>query len=979
MGKTDSPPPMGIVDDVRDSMSPSAWRHAVEAGRRGTVTFAEVRGDHELWLVRGATATVHLAVTIWPASNGWECSCGSDDTCLHVAAVVDYRQRHPDASPAQTQVPRVTYRLAVRTPGRDAAPVFEVSREVPPGVVRTAEDRELDRVLVGWWDKVGVPRRLLHDALAHLVERGVSIEGRALQVSTTPVRHQLLVEDGPDGGVRVRLARGKGIVEAFPEQLVRVGDTLHRVVEDGLSVPERQRMVARGSDGAVVGWTLGADALDRLVREDLPRWGVGLEVDVRTARLPQLVDAAPRLSVEGRITGGGVRIVARVVYGDPVVARVVQGELVRTGRALPRRDPYGEDACRAEARAAQLSVDMPVEWPLAEAAARVQWLPATLRGEILRAVPQLEVRREAPRVAVETTVRPDGDFDVQVDGGGADPRELVRAWKRKLAVVPLLDGTWAPLPLAWMDAHGAALEALLAARDARGRVERGRAVALVDALQGLDAPLPPDLGALRVLAGHFESLPEVVLPADVRATLRPYQLQGVAWMDWLRGMGMGGILADDMGLGKTVQTLVALRLARTVSAETAGGVAGKPRHLVVAPTSVVRNWISEAARFVPNLRTCLYHGARRVLDPDAEIVVTTYALLRLDLDVLRGTRWTTVVLDEAQAIKNPESQAARAAFALDAELRLALSGTPVENRLDELWSAFHFVNPGLLGTLEDFRDRYALPIEVGDRPARDRLRRRIRPFVLRRLKKEVAKDLPPRTDIVLRCALSTEERAIYERVRALGKQEVASMLEGGNVMQVLEVLLRMRQAACHSGLVPGAIAPGEEAPSAKLDLLCEQLEEVVAEGHRALVFSQWTSMLDRVGPALDARGIGWVRLDGTTRDRAGVVADFARADGPPVFLLSLKAGGTGLNLTAADYVFHLDPWWNPAVEDQATDRAHRIGQDRPVVSCKLVAEDTVEERILELQARKRALVGAALDEEALARSLSRDDLAALFD
>jgi SNF2 family DNA or RNA helicase len=585
-------------------------------------------------------------------------------------------------------------------------------------------------------------------------------------------------------------------------------------------------------------------------------------------------------------------------------------------------------------------------------------------------------------------VRADGDFDVQVDGGGADPAELVRAWKRKLAVVPLLDGTWAPLPVAWMDNHGAALEALLAARDARGRVARGKAVALVDALQGLDAPLPPDLGALRVLAGHFESLPEVVLPADVQATLRPYQLQGVAWMDWLRGMGMGGILADDMGLGKTVQTLVALRLASAVPAESTGGVAEgaspppherRARHLVVAPTSVVRNWISEAARFVPTLRTCLYHGARRVLDPDADIVVTTYALLRLDLDVLRGTRWTTVVLDEAQAIKNPDSQAARAAFALEADLRLALSGTPIENRLEELWSAFHFANPGLLGSLEDFRDRYASPIESGDRAARDGLRRRIRPFVLRRLKKEVAKDLPPRTDIVLRCALSTEEREIYERVRSLGKAEVASFLEGGNVMQVLEVLLRMRQAACHSGLVPGAIAPGEEAPSAKLDLLCEQLEEVVAEGHRALVFSQWTSMLDRVGPALDARGIGWVRLDGATRDRAAVVADFARADGPPVFLLSLKAGGTGLNLTAADYVFHLDPWWNPAVEDQATDRAHRIGQDRPVVSCKLVAEDTVEERILELQARKRALVGAALDEEALARSLSRDDLAALFD
>ena len=291
-----------------------------------------------------------------------------------------------------------------------------------------------------------------------------------------------------------------------------------------------------------------------------------------------------------------------------------------------------------------------------------------------------------------------------------------------------------------------------------------------------------------------------------------------------------------------------------------------------------------------------------------------------------------------------------------------------------LFRSFHFASPGLLGGRRAFRDRFGAPIEAGDRRAQQSLRRRIRPFVLRRLKRDVAPELPPRTDIVLRCTLSEEERAAYEAVRSLSRSDVAKLLGGGGMIQVLEVLLRMRQAACHTGLLPGKDA----ASSAKLDLLLDTLEEVVSEGHKALVFSQWTSMLDKVGPALAARGLDHVRLDGSTLDRAAVVARFSAEDGPPVFLLSLKAGGTGLNLTAADYVFHLDPWWNPAVEDQATDRAHRIGQDKPVVSCRLIAEDTVEERILALQDRKRDIARAALDEEALARGLTREELLELF-
>jgi SNF2 family DNA or RNA helicase len=300
----------------------------------------------------------------------------------------------------------------------------------------------------------------------------------------------------------------------------------------------------------------------------------------------------------------------------------------------------------------------------------------------------------------------------------------------------------------------------------------------------------------------------------------------------------------------------------------------------------------------------------------------------------------------------------------------------VENRLDDLWSQFQFVNPGLLGSHSSFQERYVRPIDAGDTQAADRLRQRLRLFILRRLKREVAPELPPRTELVLRCELDGVERKVYDAVRAATRDEVVNKLDqGANTIAVLEALLRLRQAACHASLVPGQAMLRDEA-SSKVRLLLDTLEVVAADGHKALVFSQWTSLLDRVAPHLEAAGLGFVRLDGSTRDRKGVVDAFQTLDGPPVMLLSLKAGGTGLNLTAADHVFLLDPWWNPAVEDQAADRAHRIGQDKPVFVHRLIAEDTVEERILALQERKRELARTAIG--VAAASISRDELLALL-
>jgi SNF2 family DNA or RNA helicase len=380
-------------------------------------------------------------------------------------------------------------------------------------------------------------------------------------------------------------------------------------------------------------------------------------------------------------------------------------------------------------------------------------------------------------------------------------------------------------------------------------------------------------------------------------------------------------------------------------------------------------------RFRPGLRTAIYHGPRRALDPTADLTLTTYAILRLDAEALAAVRWDIAILDEAQAIKNPDSQAARAAYALEAGFRVALSGTPVENRLDELWSQLHFTNRGVLGGRGAFDDRFARPIAAGDAGAADRLRQKIRPFVLRRLKRDVAPELPPRVDAVLYCELEDEEKNVYEAVRAATRKEVVARLaEGGSVLAALEALLRLRQAACHPALVPGQFA----VTSAKVERLLEALQDAAADGHKALVFSQWTSLLDLVEPHLARAQISFTRLDGSTRDRASVVASFQDEAGPPVLLISLKAGGTGLNLTAADHVFLLDPWWNPAVEDQAADRAHRIGQDKSVMVYRLVAKDTVEEGILALQDRKRRIAEAALGGAGQAAAITRDDLLALL-
>ncbi len=515
-------------------------------------------------------------------------------------------------------------------------------------------------------------------------------------------------------------------------------------------------------------------------------------------------------------------------------------------------------------------------------------------------------------------------------------------------------------------------------RQGRLRLPRARLAELAVAGRHWQFGGDDGLAELSRRLDDFERIEAADGPTGLVAELRGYQRFGLGWLQFLRRFGFGGILADDMGLGKTLQALA------HVLAEKEAGRLDAPC-LVIAPTSLMFNWRAEARRFAPDLKVLTLHGPERKgrfqWIEESDLVLTTYPLLVRDIEQLKRHRFHLLILDEAQAIKNPRAKVSRQVRELNSRHRLCLTGTPLENHLGELWSLFDFLMPGLLGSQARFRRLFRAPIErQEDEERRELLARRIRPFFLRRTKAEVAPELPPKTEIVQAVALSGAQRQLYERTRVALHDKVRRALasqgaERSRIM-VLDALLRLRQICCDPRLLKN-VEGAEAAESAKLELLMELLPELVAEGRRVLLFSQFVSMLKLIEQAVTERGIAYVKLTGQTRDRQAVVERF-QAGQVPLFLVSLKAGGVGLNLTAADTVIHYDPWWNPAVEDQATDRAHRIGQQQNVFVYRLLTEDTIEQKVFELQQSKRGLVegllggGGAVD-------LGADDLDALFE
>ena len=513
----------------------------------------------------------------------------------------------------------------------------------------------------------------------------------------------------------------------------------------------------------------------------------------------------------------------------------------------------------------------------------------------------------------------------------------------------------------------------------RARLHALDAAALAG-LGGLGLDTPPDLLKLAAKLQDFSGIDPIPPASGLQATLRDYQLAGFHWMQFLARHGLHGILADDMGLGKTLQTL-----AHILTEKKSGHSRGLPV-LVVAPTSVVPNWRAEALRFTPELRVLVLNGPDRKKYfrsiPHADLVLTSFALLQRDIDKLAEIPFHLVVLDEAQYIKNPRSKMAQAACKLDARQRLCLSGTPIENHLGELWSLMNFLVPGFLGTEDAFTKRFRTPIEKdGDSERNGLLKQRVGPLILRRTKDQVAKELPPKTEIVHLIELNTGQKDIYETVRATMDKRVRQAIAARGIDQsqivFLDALLKLRQICCHPRLLPEDYA-NEVLESAKLDFLTDLLDVLIESGRRILLFSQFTTMLELIEAHLIAQKIGYLKLTGASKDRGKLVEDFQTGK-VPLFLISLKAGGTGLNLTAADTVIHYDPWWNPAAEAQATDRAYRIGQDKPVFVHKLLCQDTVEERIHKLQQEKGKLAAGILADADISNRLDAATVRALLD
>ncbi len=974
-----------LLDATRKASLSAIWSQGVKLARENAVTHASSVGSEVTVRVRAPGFPIAPTVTLYVEELEWSCDCGGKvDPCAHVTAAViavagSATSSGPVTASSTTTPPAATARLVYRlgtkgrlltltrrivhVDGREERVeglASQLARGRTVGFEPTHEDLRLDHIL-GFPPREVLPLARVVDVLGQLSASEVTLDGARVTVSGEPVLPLATVDDGPGGGFVLRMEADPSITRVVAMGVALCGDTLRPLGETDTTGERLERLPLSRS------FAPGDES--ELVTRVIPELQKRLIVTVATAKLPHReITTRPRIAMDLSHQGHTLSVLPTLVYGDPPVLRVDGEHGVLLGREVPIRRLEEERALLWRLRdelnlVPGRRVDLDGSEAVRFAAKLRKWQGSSTedaRGQLFA------TRSLVPRLVLEN-----GKFDIVFEGTQRDARPgapethadgatVIRAWRDGLELVPLDAGGWAPLPADWLAKHGHRVADLLAARGEDGRLPNAVLPELGALCEALDTPKPPELGKLAPLMRDFDGIPHAELPAGLKAELRSYQKTGYDWLSFLREAELGALLADDMGLGKTVQTICVLR----------------GRTLVVCPKSVVYNWVEEIARFRPNLRTSAYHGAKREIDPGADVTLTTYAVLRLDAERLAKEAWDVVVLDEAQAIKNESSQTARAAFMLRGAFRVALSGTPVENRLEELWSVMHFTNPGLLGGRTSFQERYVGPVANGDGGAAERLRSKIRPFVLRRMKREVLPELPPRTEAVLHVELDEAERSVYDAVRAATHKDVAAQLAQGSVLAALEALLRLRQAASHSALVPGQTAES----SSKIERLLAALTEAAADGHKALVFSQWTKLLDLVEPHLRNAGIAFTRLDGSTRDRAAVVSQFQGEGGPPVMLVSLKAGGTGLNLTAADHVFLLDPWWNPAVEDQAADRAHRIGQERPVMVYRMVAKDTVEERILALKERKRGLAEMALSGAAgVATAITREDLLALLE
>jgi SNF2 family DNA or RNA helicase len=986
-----------LFEQLQEDALPGIWSRGVALARDKAVLLDSERPGEFILRVKAPGKSVSPKVSVWPGDSASgedpdaHCDCGERvEPCMHlIAAVVSLKNQWvstPSAttpSPAQTRLVynlieqkgelhlerKIVFASGEAQPLRTSLISFmgglDSGRIAAAPLAATREDFKLDQLISQTEERGALTSAILH-ALRDVTT--LEFEGQPARVNATPLKAIATLNDAA--------APHTDAVELRIEQ-----PTIERRFSNSFCIAhgELRPLVHLSTEILnLSGSRIGYSEFARFVTHLLPVLRRETNLEMKTERLPELREIKPRLLLETEKhpeRPGELEALARIVYGipgEPLLGEVIEGRLELTqestgrSRVIPARDEGEEHRLIQELRAElNLKPRQRVSFQGREA---IDFLNRSARfrkseNNSTQFDADFQVRGELTPLIHATNEGLRIEFRSKPGAPAlhADTERVFQAWRTGESLVPLLSGDgFARIPKDWLNANIERLEALLAFRSRREK----RPLSVLEKLRLAEfssenaGELSPDLSLLKQRLIDFQGIPEAKLPSDLKAELRPYQKLGVSWLGFLRESGLGALLADDMGLGKTLQALCAVR----------------GRTLIIAPTSVLPSWQSQTEKFRPGLRLSLYYGTQRKLDRHADVTLTSYGTLRQDRALLTAEQWDTIILDEAQQIKNPQSQITKVVHELKGGFRIALTGTPIENRLEDLWSQAQFAQPGLLGTRTEFQSRFS-------EGRLEDLQRKIKPLILRRLKKDVAPELPPKTETVLYCELSDEERAAYRTIFAGTQDTIVREIEaGGSILNALEALLRLRQICAHPALVPGFEKP-EFTPSSKLELMLEQLDESLGLGHNILIFSQWTRFLDLVEKALATRSIEHLRLDGSTPNRAQIIERFQDPAGPRVLLLSLKAGGVGLNLTRADHVMILDPWWNPAVEDQAADRAHRIGQTQPVLVQRLVALGTVEDKILKLQEKKRQLAEAVLQGSASAGAtpeLTREDLLELL-
>ena len=891
------------------------------------------------------------------------------------------------------------------------------------------ESRNLSSSSYTYEDVPRVPAKTLPLSSAQLIEildlmRGhhVMVETRADEYSQKKKRRTVAVHEGtPDFHVSLTPARdGSYDLSVSPNDVecIRSGDVLYLLGRDAMyrCDPEFTRDL-----GAFCQTMLPMPAKPLHIRSaDLPAFcgSVLPALEKRTKleapeQVAEFMPAAPEFTFKVGLDHGFIWCDATVAYGAselPLFYRVYEGQPVRNvelelaAQALVRRHfengvpdtpNYGSPYPKVQGRSRVLphvgpepahpwfeeEDDDAYFYLFSEGLRAFSAMGEVLLSERLRG----RTVRDAPQVKVDARIR-SGLLDIQVTSDDMDAQELaayLASYRRKQRYVRLdsgdlvlLDGSVASIAGL---ADGLGLEADELVEGATG-LPANRTLFVDAMLKRAPGVRYERNRAFRSIVRDFETIADADFtpPEQLRDVLRPYQEEGFKWLCTLGSIGFGGILADDMGLGKTIQTIAYLDHRRTEGEQ-------RPA-IVVCPASLVYNWRSEFERFAADMAVVCVTGDKRrrraaIADADkANVLVTSYDLMRRDVADYEGVEFSCAVLDEAQFVKNHRTQAAKAVRTLNAPVRFALTGTPIENRLLELWSIFDFLMPGVLGTDAEFTSRFAGPITDGDEVVAERLRRLVGPFILRRLKRDVARDLPEKNESVVVAQMQGEQDKLYRASASrlalmLSDQTPAEF--SGQRLKVLAELTKLRQLCCD----PHLLYENYKGDSAKLDTCMELIHQAVEGGHQVLLFSQFTSMLEIIATRLDQEKVAWLRLTGSTSKEARVkLVERFQAGEAPVFLISLKAGGTGLNLTAADIVIHYDPWWNLAAQNQATDRTHRIGQDKEVSVFKLIAKDTIEEKIVALQEAKRDLAETVLAGDATGGvSITQEDLLALLD